>query len=297
MSASRQRNGFALAAISAVSFGSAIAIARYAYDGGANGITVASFRALVMATGIWLFCLGSGRNMRLPSHLIPHVIGLGFLLAIMYYGNVGSVEYIPVGLAALVFFTFPPVIAVIETLLDRRLPPTLKLVAVIGGFIGIAMMLGVSLGNAHPIGIALALSASAAAALNAVWMARKMVGYDMIQITAYLTLVAAVALPVLCFFKGGPQFPIGVVGWAGMIAVAALQSLGIPLYYASIPMIGALKSAMVTNIQPIVSIIAAFLLFGEVLTGLQLLGGAIVLISIWLMGYDDQRRMKNPGTS
>jgi len=285
-----QKLGYILASVAAISFGMAVAISRYAYDSGANGITVASFRAIVMAVGLWLFCMLSGRNMRLPRGLYPHVIGLGLLLALMYYGNIGSVEYIPIGLAALVFFTFPPVIAVIEAVLDRRLPPLMKLIAVGLGFAGIAMMLGVSLGDAHPIGIALALVASAATAVNAVWMGRRMVGLDMVKITAYLALVAAVALPVACILRGGPQFPMDQIGWAGMIGVAILQSSGIPIYYASIPLIGALKSAMVTNIQPVVSIIAAYFMFGELLTNWQIFGGCLVLLSVWLTNYGAPQR-------
>jgi drug/metabolite transporter (DMT)-like permease len=287
---SDQKLGFLFAAIAAISFGMAVAISRYAYDGGANGITVASFRAVFMAVCMWAFCFLSGRNMRLPKALYPHVLGLGLLLALMYYGNIGSVEYIPIGLAALVFFTFPPVIAVAEAILDKRLPPTIKIIAVALGFIGIAMMLGVSLGQAHPMGIALALMASAATAANAIWMGRRMIGQDMIKVTAYLALVAAIALPVLCIVKGGPQFPHNFVGWSGLFGVAILQSLGIPIYYASIPMIGALKSAMVTNIQPVVSIVAAFALFGELLGGWQILGGCLVLMGVWLMNYGDQKK-------
>jgi drug/metabolite transporter (DMT)-like permease len=286
---SNQNLGYLLAAIAAISFGMAVAISRYAYDSGANGITVASFRALVMAAGLWGFCLLSGRNMHLPRALYPHVLGLGLLLALMYYGNIGSVEFIPIGLAALVFFTFPPVIAVIEAVLDRRLPPLMKIFAVGLGFVGIAMMLGVSLGDAHPVGIALALMASAATAVNAVWMGRRMVGFDMVKVTAYLALVAAVALPIACVLQGGPQFPTDQVGWAGVIGVAVLQSTGIPIYYASIPLIGALKSAMVTNIQPVVSIIAAYFLFGELLDGWQIFGGGLVLLGVWLMNFGRPR--------
>jgi len=275
--------GLVCAAASATGLGLAIAISRFAYMGGTDGITIATVRALLLAIGIWIFCWSTGRATALPKPLRVHTIGLGLLLALMFYGNVGAVQFIPIGLTALLFFTFPPVIAMIDAVLDRQLPPPLKITAVVIAFIGILLMLGVSLNEVHPFGVGLALAASAAAACNAVWVARRMAAVDPIVLTAHMARVAAVGMIVLCALQGGPQWPVATVGWFGLFGVVALQCAGLPLYYMAISLMGALPSAMVSNIQPLVTILAAFLLFGELLTLVQLAGGAMVLIGIWLI--------------
>ncbi|MBT3535138.1 MAG: EamA family transporter [Rhodospirillaceae bacterium] len=63
-----------------------------------------------------------------------------------------------------------------------------------------------------------------------------------------------------------------------------------PLYFLALTYIGAMKSAMFTNAQPLVSIAAAYLLFGEIMTPIQLLGGALVLGGIWLMQISGRRK-------
>ncbi len=50
------------------------------------------------------------------------------------------------------------------------------------------------------------------------------------------------------------------------------------------------RSAVLANLQPVISIVAAYLLFGEVLTWLQSAGAVLVLGGIMLMQWSDLRR-------
>ena len=72
--------------------------------------------------------------------------------------------------------------------------------------------------------------------------------------------------------------------------VVSLQAASIPLYFAAMRRVGALKSSMVTNVQPVVSIVAAFVLYGELLTPVQLAGGALTLAAVWWTQRLDSRR-------
>ncbi len=59
-------------------------------------------------------------------------------MAMMFYGHVGAVEFISVGLAVLLFFTYPPMIAVLNiVMLRERLGPA-SLIAVAMAFLGLA---------------------------------------------------------------------------------------------------------------------------------------------------------------
>ena len=99
-------------------------------------------------------------------------------MSLMFYGNVGSVEFISVGLAALLFFTFPPIIAVIQAVVLREPPGVAKSVSLVVAFTGLVLMLGVSLRAADPTGIVMALGAGIAAAWNSVWLVRKLAHLD-----------------------------------------------------------------------------------------------------------------------
>ena len=281
--------GAILAIAAAVGLGLAVAVSRYAYLGGTNGLTVATIRGVVALAGLAAFCLLTRRELRLPFRLWAHCAGLGVLMSIMFYGNVGSVQYISVGLAALLFFTYPPIIVVISAALLRERVSAMKALAVVTAFVGLALMLGVSLESVDPRGVVLSLAASVCCAWNAVWLARKVSHLDAIVVTFHMATVAALVLICVSLVSGSLQLPTAPVGWAGTFGVVALQASSLPLYFVAIPKIGAMKSGMLTNVQPVVSIVAAFLLFGEVLNAVQLLGGALVLAGIWLMQWHDSR--------
>lgn len=290
------RLGLAAGVAAALGLGLAIALSRMAYEGGTNGLTVTTVRALLMVVGLFALCRVSGRRLRLPQRDHLHLLGLGVLMSMMFYGNVGSVEFIEVGLAALLFYTFPPMVAVITILVVRERVPAARLAAILTAFVGLAVMLGASLAHSDPLGVTLALGAAASAAWNMVWVSRKVAHHDPIVLTFHMALVAAVLLVTVTLASGKLQAPVAPSGWLGAALVVGLQASSIPLYFIAIPRIGALKSAMVSNVQPVVSIVAAFLLYGELLAPAQFAGGALVLGAVWWMQRVDAHRKPGTGT-
>jgi drug/metabolite transporter (DMT)-like permease len=284
--------GYVAALSCSVGLGLAVAVARFAFEGGTNGVTVAVLRASMLVLLVGGYCLATGRSLRLPWRLWFPCFLLGLPMAVMFYGNIAAVQFIPIGLAALLFFTFPPLITLGEAALARRFPAGLQLLAVVTAFIGLAMMLGVSFETVHPLGIALSLSASIATTLNVIGSARVLPRGDRWVMFWHMALVAAACLAVVAVTRGAIQLPLTPGGWAGMFGVALLQASSIPLFYVAIHHIGPAKSAMLTNLQPVVSIVAAYVLFAEVLSPLQSAGATLVLGGILLMQWSDLRRRK-----
>ena len=208
--------GTALALLSAVGFGLAVAVARYAYEGGSNGLTVVAVRSIVLVAGLFVYCRATGRSLALQRADRRRYAGFGLLMAMGFYGNVGAVEYIPVGLTALLFFTFPPLIVLIQTVLDRAWPAPAKVAALAMAFAGLAMMLGASLGASDPYGVALVLGAAVAVALNSVGIVRLVSHVDPLVATFHMAVSAAVVLVALTLLTGSLKWPVSGTGWAGM---------------------------------------------------------------------------------
>ncbi len=285
------RLGLALAGGSAVGLGLSIALSRLAYDGGANGLTVATARALLFLPVLYGFCRLTGRQMTLAPADRLHALGLGVLMAITFYGNVGAVEYIPIGLAAILFFTFPPMIGVIQAVVTREAPGWMRMSALALAFAGLALMLGISFEKSDPRGIGLSLAAALGAAWSSVWLVRKASHVDGVVMLWHMGVAASIVLAALILASGSVQPPSQAMGWVGLVTVALLQSACLPLYYMAILRIGPLKAGMVANVQPVTSIVAAQFLFGEMLTALELLGGAVVLLGVGLMQFQDSRAL------
>ena len=180
----------------------------------------------------------------------------GLLLSHMFYGNIAAAEFIPAAVAALLFFIFPPLVTIINAAVDRRPPSPMKLGATLIAFAGLAVMLGVSLDDLDWRGVALGLSAGVFCAINITWVSRKLSHIDPVVSMTHMALVAAVCLTgATLFFGGTHSMPSGGAGWAAMLGAAAMQASCIPLFYIVLPVIGPERMGILSNIQPVATII------------------------------------------
>lgn len=285
--------GVSVALLCGIVLGSAVAVSRFAYDGGASGIAVAIGRSSLMVVVLLIGIKVAAHSLRLPRKLLPLTIGNGILMALMTYGNIGAVEYISIGLASLLFFTFPLVIAVLVVVLRLERLTLAKLSAIVLAFIGLSIMLGSAVGNVDGRGTAFSLVASLATAINAILVGRYFRAVNVFVMALHFSAVALVFLLALAASVAEVRLPQTFGGWGGILGVAGFQAIGTPLYFFAIKKVGALKTGMAGNIQPVTSIFEAWVLFDEVLGALQACGGAIVLLAIGFMQWVDLRVRKN----
>ena len=112
-------------------------------------------------------------------------------------GPIGSVEFISTGLAVLLFYIFPLLVALIEAVLDRAWPATHRLLALACAFAGLATMLGASFGTSDPLGMALALAGAAAVSVNTVGIVRLVGRVNPLVSMFHMVVSATVTLVIL----------------------------------------------------------------------------------------------------
>ncbi len=281
----------AVALLAGIVLGAAAVVSRYAYDDGASGITVAVVRSVIMALAVAIGLAAARVEWRLPRALAGVALINGVLMAAMTYGNIGAIEFIPIGLAQLLFFTFPIIIAVLVMALGMEQVRPAKLATLVLAFAGMTLMLGASVGAVDWRGTAFALVAAFATALNAILVVRHFRTTNVFVATLHFSTVGLVVLLAVAAFAAEVRLPRSTVGWAGVVGVGVLQTLGTPMYLYAIGRVGALKAGMATNVQPVAAIALAWLLFGELLSPAQAAGGAVVLTAIALMQWLDLRRL------
>ena len=283
---------FAIALLAGIILGTAVAVSRYAYDAGASGIVVAIVRSAVMTIAVAIGLRAARIDWRLPPELTALAALNGTLMAAMPYGNIGAVEFISVGLASLLFFTFPIIIAVLVVALGMEQIRPAKLATIVLAFVGLAITLGASFGNVDIRGTTLSLVAALATAVNAIMVVRHFRTTNVFVATLHFSIYSFLVLALIAVFFADVRLPDTLLGWGGVFGVGILQTIGTPMYLFAIAQIGALKAGMATNIQPLVAIIEAWYLFGEVLTPAQAAGGMLVLLSIAVMQWLDLRRVR-----
>ncbi len=281
--------GLSVSLLGSIGLGSAIAIARLAYEAGANGLSIALPRAWLLVFFLLIFCSATGRRFHLPRQITFHCIGAGALMSYLFYGNIAAAEFIPAAVAALLFIVYPPLTTLLAAALDKRPPSPLKIFATLIAFCGLAVMLGIGFQELDWRGLLLGLSAGCVCAIQLTWVARALSGHDPLVTMTQMALVAAIILSIAAVITGGLQLPTSNVGWCAMLAAAALQAASIPLLYIAIPIIGPERSAVANNIQPVATIAVAILLVGETLQPGQFVGATMVIGGILLMQYSAQR--------
>jgi drug/metabolite transporter (DMT)-like permease len=84
---------------------------------------------------------------------------------------------------------------------------------------------------------------------------------------------------------GHPVLPPDIPGpaWPGIIAVALIAGF-VPMqaFYAGAQRVGAAQASLISTVEPLWTIVAAALLFGERLQPVQLAGGALILMGVLL---------------
>ena len=71
---------------------------------------------------------------------------------------------------------------------------------------------------------------------------------------------------------------IPAAAWGGIVGVGVVATfIAIQTFYAGARRVGAAQAALISTIEPVYTITLAAILFGEVLTAVQLVGAALIL--------------------
>jgi len=279
--------GTLLCLASGAAFGAMAIFGKLAYGEGANLGTLLAVRFALAAVAFWALVLAGGairevRALKLRDLCIALALGIGGY-AIQAGSYFAALERIDASLAALVLYTFPAIVAVTAVALgrermDRRRATALGLAS--GGLALVVASGGA--GELDPVGIALALAAAVVYS-GYILVSQGVAGRMRPTVLSALVCTgAAVSLTagatMLGQFRPGEVAPAGW-GWLACIAVVStVASVG--LFFAGLRRVGPTTASILATVEPVVTVVLAFLVFGETLTPVQFLGGALVLSAL-----------------
>lgn len=289
------RTGVLLMIVATTALGLFPTGARFAYEGGATPETVSVLRHLltVLFLGALLGAERGGRRppaLMLPRTAMAAAWGLGLVLAVYSWAYVAAIRYIPVSLAVLLLYTFPAQVAVMTFLFGGERPGALRLLALAIAFGGIALAVGVNTDTPDWRGIGLGLLAGFGLALITVSVARPAFVARGRAFTVHMALSATVLTATAIAAGPGFAVPATPTAWGGFLFAGAAAALGIVLYFAALPMIGPVRAALLSNLEPVVAIIGALALLGERPTPTQSVGIAMVILALGLLRGEGWRR-------
>ena len=274
-------SGIGVVLLAATCISLANVLAPLVYQSGTNVYTLLVLRFVLFLAlgGLWIRLQTSNARIVIADRLscygagLAYIVGSGALL--------GSFAYLPVSLAILVFYTFPFITLVLESLLDRRLPDPIRLGCVAVAFVGVTLALGANAENLNLLGLGLAIIAAVGVASAFTWTGRALKHIDPLVMTFHMSVSGLVFVVVITAvsnnFSIGMQTTLSVV----LLFVAVVSfAVAFLAMFLGVRLIGASQAAMFMNLEPVFTIILAFFVLQETLSPAQLLGAALVLTSV-----------------
>ena len=274
--------GALLVAVSATAFGAMPIFGVRAYADGTStwalltvrfGVAAAVMAVVLRARGIPL----PDRRRWLPLS----AMGLGYVGQSACYFS--ALHYAQASLVALLLYLFPAFVAVLAAVfLRERL--TLATAAAIGlSLAGTALVVGG--GSGRTLGILLGVGAAVIYSVYIVVGTVVTAGLHPLALTTVICTAAAAlsALVTGVLWTQGdpPAFPGSVSGWAALAAIAVVCSVvAIMAFFSGLQRLGATQTAVLSTLEPVVTVALASWLLAESLTGVQLLGGLVVLAAV-----------------
>lgn len=273
--------GILLVLLSGVAIAIVPTSAKLAFESGANTLTVVTLRGIVAIALMALFMAAYGQSFRLPARTLMPCIVAGFAHALVAYGFIGSVAYIPVGLAVLIYATHPIALAVIfHWRGHERLTPR-KLALGFAVLVALALVLGGEHGGLNASGVALAALASLAVCVVILLGAdAQRAGATSTQVNFIMIAVATAICGVVTTAADAWSLPVGAIGWLGLIGAGSGVTIGLIAFFAAFPFIGPVRATMLSNAEPLLGVLFAVGVLGERLSGLQWAGVALAVTAL-----------------
>lgn len=269
----------------AVSFALNTTLSAMAYAGGSNPLTLLFVRA-AMAFGVLHVILGSrGIPRTLPPAKRYAALALGIPMGIGSYGLLSAIEYLPVALAVVIFYTYPILVAVTGWVTGREVFRLPFAIAAVVAFAGVILALNIVGAKPHPVGVALAFMAAVMIATMYTLNDRLREDGDPQPITLHMLGATFVGYGVACAWSGDFALPDTVSSWVGFIAAPFFYTLSISILFVVISIIGPMRTALLMNVEPVASVVLGYLLLSQRLSGIQMIGVALVVGAVvWIEG-------------
>jgi len=292
----RNGSGIACALGAATLYGLVPNVVRGAYNNGVPAIESIFARTCLVAVCFAVLAILKGDSFRIPRQAWPSFLGQTLATLVVSIGYLASVQFIPVGLAVIIFYTFPVIVMLAAPLVEGHSPGILRTLIAIFAFAGLALSVGPSFDSLDIRGILLAAAAAFGCALQC-FSGRAISNY--MTPAVFGSLVHAIIwVPILliALWAGNGTlaiFPGGSANSTGLAFVAAsgvVYVISYMFHMLSVRFAPASVVAPFFNMEPIVATVIAAFFLGERLALNQYAGGGMVLAALAASSFIDQRK-------
>ena len=271
--------------VSSACFGTLAILTPLAYNAGATPLPLLAWRFLFAA--VLLAVVSAAR--RGPRSLLVSRGDLGryATLAITGYGAASvcfffALKFADAAVVAVLLYAYPAFVTVASWLFLGEKATWRRAAAVLVTFVGCAMVVGL-FGGVQRVswqGVALGLGAAVGYTLFNLLSHRWLPGRSQFVMMTYTFAIASLVTAALTLLVGQTLSPAlwqPGVWWLILAIVIVPTFVAVVLYLEGIRGLGPSQAAVVSTLEPLFTIVLAWLVLGQGLVPLQLVGAALVL--------------------
>lgn len=248
---------------------------------------IAFWRYIMAAPLMWAIIVL--RRSPAPERPLPRLslLALGALWALAALAGISGMEYIDGGLYVVLFYTYPAMVALLTLLLGERLP-TMSWIALALTLVGIGLTIPdssrLAADNRTLTGILIALFNAFVIAIYFVWSNRILRGHKAYMRSSAWVINGALLLLFILLPFTGVHVPAQPEAWFLLLALAIIVTvLAILFLNMGIQKLGPSQAAIMGTLEPVLAMILTYIFLGERLQPPQILGGALIVISVVLL--------------
>lgn len=278
---SDRRRGFMLVTLSAIFYSSLGIIARYIYMTGLEMelVTLMRFLATVILLGIfWLFDRKRPLMTFAPAVLFQ---GLFFVAAALFYFF--AVKHLSAGLATVIMFAHPALVALFAVIIYREKITPKQVTGLILALLGLFFISGLLIDGAvqlSALGLLFAILCAVTYGFY-VLLGQHTVKKDGVWTITFTVSLMGLVISAIMFNSSIPLLvtltPYQVLLGFGMALLGTI--LPVVLFLKGVKLIGASTGSIISMSEIPFSLVMAFLILGEVVTPLQILGTALIAVA------------------
>ena len=240
------------------------------------------YRAAIACAVLLVYLLATGRlkNLRMRAGALALLFLSGAAMGFNWIFLFTAYRYTTVALSTLAYY-FSPTLVIIFSLILFREPLSLRqILCFLGSTAGLVLILGLRGGGGSDL-TGLLFGLLAALLYTVVVLCNKKSGdIDAISRTwVQLASATAVLLPYVALTGGFHIGGLDLRGWANLLVIGAgFTGILYTLYFSAISTLSGQQAAILSYIDPAVSVLVSVFFLREPITAVQLLGGAMILV-------------------
>lgn len=274
--------------ISAAAFGLMAIFAKYAYAAKLNLLTMLSLRFFIAAVVLWLAVLVKRENFRIPKTQLLALAGLGALgYGLMSTFFFSAVKLIPASITSILLYTYPVIVTLLSAWMYEERITTYKVTSLVISSVGLVMVVGAAFNGLNFLGVLCGALAAVFYSLYVVLSNKLVDKVNSLIMTTYIMTSAAIIFNIVGWSTGSVNLDISGQGWLAVFGIAVISTaVALLTFFRGMRLVGPSKASIISTIEPVITIAAAFILFAERLTLTQVAGAALVIAAVLLIQRD-----------